>query len=153
MSSRWPRDKIPIITGAHTARKVRRARHASCTTRSYAITSMGFPAAPRRRRSATVAEHLGLGQLVKDACETVQPALAEAAYWLAALASAFSRKDDVRTLVLHMLSARLEDRAPEQRQELLQADKPYCHLRHFSDPEVAGSFHRFVVGGRKVYSG
>ena len=74
--------------------------------------------APRRRHSATVAEHRSLDQPGGQPNDTVQTALAEAAHWVAALASTlFARKEELHTPCMHMLSARLEDLSPEQREE------------------------------------
>jgi hypothetical protein len=90
-------------------------------------------AAPRRRDSATAAEHRGVDQPAKDPSEAVQAALAEAVHWLVALASAiFSRKKDTHMPLLHMLSTRPEDLSPEQRQER--------HFRTSSFREIAAQF-------------
>ena len=72
--------------------------------------------ASRRRHSATAAEHRG--RTARAEATAVHTALVEAADWMAALASTlFGRKEDLHTPVLHMLSARLEDLSPEQRDE------------------------------------
>ena len=72
--------------------------------------------ASRRRHPATAAEHRG--RTARAEATAVHTALVEAADWMAALASTlFGRKEDLHTPVLHMLSARLEDLSPEQRDE------------------------------------
>ena len=72
--------------------------------------------ASRRRPSATAAEHRA--QTILAESTDVQTALAEAAKWMASLASTlYGRNEDLRTPVMHMLGARLEDLSPEQCEE------------------------------------
>jgi len=72
-------------------------------------------APPSSRHSAPAAEHRGQRAPAED---TIQAALAEAIDWIAALATTLSaRQTDVHMPVLRMLSARLDDLSPGQREE------------------------------------
>ena len=72
-------------------------------------------APPSSPNSATAAEHRRQGAPSED---TIQAALAEAIHWLASLATTLSaRQTDVHMPVLRLLSARLDDLSPEQREE------------------------------------
>ena len=72
-------------------------------------------ASPSSRKSTTSAEHRRQRAPSKD---IIQRALAEAVHWIVYLASTLSdRQKDVHMPVLRMLSARLDDLSPEQREE------------------------------------
>ena len=72
-------------------------------------------APPSSRKSTTSAGNPRQRSLSKD---IIQAALAEAVHWIATLARTLSdRQKDVHMPVLRMLSARLDDLSPEQRQE------------------------------------